>query len=378
MQTTRPLAAVVVTILVVGSAMVGVGGAQRGPPDDAGSGGTGPPAGVHDRSLVVTDVSLDTSTEVLEVTVANPGPRPVTVSILELEALQSRLVVQAVNANRIPVTAGLTTSTTNVSAEPTNVTVLKNVFFPRGYAVTDATFAGTREDAVRDVSPEFTEVVTNIAANTVVVEDILTTNDGDSSAEQSTSASNFEGDVSDQSTLALAAAGTVVPAVGSGQIFDVLYTSVVGEGDWTMGDVVGGLVVERQPFVVSGEVAVQVSRFLQPPVERDFVEVVKDVQREDVLDTIAWNTPMVVQSVGVTKTPVQSPQTSVWDAPALNGSQSIEIDQRQKLTLRFDLTTSNALIEGSAPNLHSATVIDGWLYDENGHELVHFMAEPGS
>ncbi|MFB6311695.1 MAG: hypothetical protein ABEH64_11020, partial [Salinirussus sp.] len=149
---------------VVGSAMVGVGGAQRGPPDDTGpSEDGGPPAGIHSPELVVTDVSVNPADSTIEVTVTNTGKQPVSIALAEIEAVQNRTVVRDVVANQRNVTANLFPSTTTVATTGGGrVEVLKNINFKEESAITDVVFQSATVDVVKSISHEPAGVVTSI------------------------------------------------------------------------------------------------------------------------------------------------------------------------------------------------------------------------
>ncbi|MFB6311694.1 MAG: hypothetical protein ABEH64_11015 [Salinirussus sp.] len=163
---------------------------------------------------------------------------------------------------------------------------------------------------------------------------------------------------------------------------------VVGPGDWDNGTVVGSIEVESPQQVVSS-VNFQVtdrSEFLKrtepgtgtdPTPFKETVEVLQNLATKQVVGKISWTTPAVVDNITVLDQRIPITETSVWDVPRANGTSEVSLRPRESTTIRLELIPA-AKLSGTPPQLETAAVIDGWLYDENGNELTHFLAKPGS
>jgi hypothetical protein len=125
--------------------------------------------------------------------------------------------------------------------------------------------------------------------------------------------------------------------------------------------------------------------FLQRPDEqtgtdpdpfKDRRSVVESLSPEVVVDKISWQQTTVVSTVTALRKEMSVTNTSVWDVPDLNGSSEITVDPRASETFELPLDRRSALLAGSPPDFADAVIVDGWLYDENGQELVHFRVRP--
>lgn len=393
MQARSSAFVVLVVALVVGGMTVGVASAQqRGAPDDG-----GPPddrGPITDPSLVVTNVSVDDASAEIRVTVANPGTQPVTVSRLELSGVEREPVVTGVTTTGRAVTADLNASTASVLDDTGSVDVLQDINFDEGQAITSGVVTTSHEDGFRDITPNPAGVVTSIDPDTRVVQNIseLHTRPGD------------QGDQAEVGKVVrksieyvrdpTAAIGDALEGIIVGEqiapVFAVLVekTDVVGPGDWANGTVVGSIELDPHRFVDAAEFQVTgQATFLQrhdpgtgtdPTPFKERVSVASASTTEQVVGKISWNTPTVVRTVTPITRRRPEPRRSVWDAAEMAGSEAVEIGRREEVTLRLDLNATDARLAGTPPDLGTVEILDGWLFDEHGNEIAHFLAEPGA
>lgn len=394
MRQDRPTILAVVLLVVLSGFASGIAVAQApghggsgGPPGDGEPGG--PPAATHERTLVVTNVTVEPGTNRIRVTVANPGPRPVTISTAEVEAVQNETVVESVRPVTTSVVSSISTSTTEVAdtdAETANV--LKDINFDEGEAIRNISVNKNKAPAVDEVFTSPLEVIDSITPETSALENVKGVRGKETplvDAIEITASATNPADLTTEIIAKIEASQTQKPLV------DLKRSSVavVGEdGDWKLAPVVESVETNRSEFVDFVSVAVtERDEFLKRPSEfesgidptpfKQRTEVIGDLTPAQVLDGISSNKQPVVRTVLVSTKDITVTETSVWDASQMAGNQEIELGQRESVTLELEFNRTDALLAGTPPDLSSAVIVDGWLYDEHGGELVHFLARPG-
>ncbi len=340
--------------------------------------------------LLVTDTEIDGNT--VTATLRNEDDDTLTAPTVELETTREQPEIVDVTTTETPVVASVTSSTTQVTGVTDwNTQEVVESLDPTGRdALISADIDTGSAEAITGLEPTYKEVICEINADTSVVQEIrTTTKEGDEVVADVVKVVEHTkqfagGHVQD------IVADIVVEAAGGGggePITDItpVNTDVVGDGNWESGEVVSGLETVRGEFLTDVTLSTGSHTFVEMPTGTgtspgigEFAEVISDLVTDstEVVEDVTSTTTTVLDDITIEREARTVTNKSVWDAETVAG-EPVTIEPDAEASFVFDFGRQEALLAGVGPTgVGDADIVEQWLYDGDGNELLHALLQP--
>jgi hypothetical protein len=325
-------------------------------------------------------------------TFRNEEDDALTVQTVELERTEEQEEIVEITKNQTPVVATVSSPTTQVTelTDWDTQEVVEDLDLTPREALTSAAIDTASAEAITDFERIWKEVICEIDAETSVVEELCTTTkEGDEVVADVVKIIEHTKEFAEGHVQDIVADVVVESFDGGGgePITDITpkNTDVVGDGDWETGEVLSGLEAVRDEFLTDVTLSTGSHTFVEMPTGTgvspgigEFAEVVSDLGTDsiEVVEDVTWTTTMALDDITIGREARTVTNKSVWDAEIVAGD-PVTLEPGAEKTVAFDFSREEALLAGVKPeSLEDADIVEQWLYDGDGNELLHALLQP--